>query len=127
MGIKSEIDLAEFLIEIERRDCPHPSCHGELENVDEIEGDICQSCRCRPSGEYLPLGWDDPDEGEGFYRNGANYTPPYDACSKDEDRERYDNSEKVILSGGYEHAYWERINGPKYSIDSNEGGIVAES
>lgn len=128
MSSKSDIDLSDILIDLERRECPQPSCHGELEDVAEIDGDICQSCRCRPNGEYLPPERrDDPPESEGFYRKYANRNPPYEACAKDDGRERYDNSERVILSGGFEHAYWRRINGPEYAIDHDDGPLISDT
>lgn len=67
------------------RDCLHSSCHGELTLTDG-ERVVCRSCRCTPDGIFLmPQRRDEDDE--------------------DDHKERYSNSNNVILPGGHEKIY----------------------
>lgn len=83
----------------ETRDCPH-NCHGTL-SLTPADNVICESCRCTPDGVYLPPKIQSRSNGsrrhKGWGKRGENTLP--------QSRDRYDNSNNVILVGGYEKVY----------------------
>ena len=113
--------ITEIDTELDSRDCPH-ECHGEL-SVSDDGRVLCQSCRCTPSGVYIP-----PSEGDSvdtiesapsslsthfFYPKG----PPVPTRVE---RDRYSHSKKVILLGGFEAVYDETHSageGDSYTFD----------
>jgi hypothetical protein len=113
------------------RACPH-DCHGTLELTEDEDNVVCSFCRCRPDGTYLPPEEDDPlprvvpsRGADSTARRGTDFVRLYPHPSRPSngsprgwltdgdgptaegspDRERYRNSERVILVGGYERAY----------------------
>jgi len=113
------------------RACPH-DCHGTLELTEDENDVVCSFCRCRPDGTYLPPESDDPlprvvpaHGTDSTARRGTDFVRLYphpsrpsngyprgwltdgDASAAEgrSERERYRNSERVILVGGYEQAY----------------------
>jgi len=99
-GLKNDEDQ-------DTRDCPH-NCHGSLsvEEHDSEEIVLCQSCRCTPDGVYY-----DPDDSttpevgfQAFAPNRDNWDRGLEWRQSGE-RERYRNSDNVMMVGAFERAY----------------------
>lgn len=114
--------LAHAIEHIDRdrdsRDCPH-DCHGSLD-VDDDGRVICESCRCTPDGVYIPPketrssgsnpkgSWGENTLPDGGYYHCTFFEPIWPIGKHpwaDSDRERYRNSNEVVLAGGFEEAW----------------------
>lgn len=102
----------------ETRDCPH-NCHGSL-SLTPAENVICESCRCTPDGVYLPPKIQGANGTRSSGRKGWGKGVEITLA---DDRDRYDNSDKIILAGGHEVVYNEendvrpRTVGESYTWD----------
>ena len=101
------------------RSCRHQDCHGTLTVTDE-DRVVCGSCRCTPDGVFLPP---ESSGGSGFRRYNPRFARRTTWCGDgyadsdpkgvpDEDgvlqrwnHEKYDNSDKARLAGGYDDVY----------------------
>ena len=114
----------------DRRSCPHEDCHGHLELTDEDPPRVCcVSCRCTPSGTYLPPD-DSIDEDSDdpavlqtgsvgqcvqftfFYPNGGPTDTTFRWFS---DRESYESG-TTKMAGGFEAVYDEDEDNRPYGV-----------
>lgn len=120
------------------RSCKHEGCHGSLE-LDDSDRVVCDLCHCTLDGAYIH-----PDEKEDydgdtaqarfclqrdfFYPsasrrskpNSRGQTPGVAWTQDDAERDRYDQSDNVILAGGFVDVYDETHpagNGSSYEFD----------
>jgi len=110
-GLKNDEDQ-------DTRDCPH-NCHGSLTVVEREAEEmvLCQSCRCTPDGVYY-----DPDDSttpevgfQAFAPNRDNWDRGLE-WRRSGERERYRNSDNVMMVGAFEGPYPDEWTSPEDSL-----------